>query len=274
MRNMRFWAAASAAAVSMLAFGVAQADSPASPADDTNVVAQGVGGIDYSYVGLNQGLGHANVYGGELGGIVPFSQDFSGQVTGGYHRVDSDGFGANDWNVAGTISWDPHWGRAGVNVGYTSANLLGANASVTNYGVYGEMYGDQYTLGARGGGATISANAFGVGGGSETGGYGGGEAIGYLAPDFAVRGTVGYAGFADGDQWTAGVHGEYLFSRDVPVSGWVGYDYASLGLPGGHVQGNTVSVGLKYYFGGSGSLEHRQRTGEDDWGPAPLDLNH
>ncbi|HTX50934.1 MAG TPA: hypothetical protein VME40_16280 [Caulobacteraceae bacterium] len=267
---------ASAAAVSVLVIGAARADPPAAaPAGDNAITPQGVAGIDYSYVGLNQGLGNANVYGGELGGIVPFSQDFSGQVTGGYHRIASDDIGANDWNVAGTVSWDPHWGRLGVNVGYTDAGLLGASASVTNYGVYGEMYGDQYTLGARGGGATLSANALGVSG-SETGGYGGGEAIGYLAPDFAVRGTVGYVGFSGGNQWTAGVHGEYLFSETVPISGWVGYDYASLGGGGigETVQGNVFSIGLKYYLGGTGSLLHRQRTGEDDWGPAALDLTH
>jgi hypothetical protein len=273
MRNILLGAAA-VAAMSTLVIGSAAADPISTPAGDNAVVSQGVAGIDYSYLGLDQGLGHANVYGGDLGGIVPFSTDFSGQVTGGYHRLDADGGGANDWNVAGTISWDPHWGRAGINVGYTGASLLGASADVTNYGVYGEMYADQFTLGARGGGATISANALGVGSGSETGGYGGGEAIGYLAPDFALRGTVGYAGFSSGDQWTAGVHGEYLFSQSTPISGWVGYDYASLGAPGGHVQGNTFSIGLKYYFGGSGSLEQRQRTGEDDWGPAPLDLTH
>jgi hypothetical protein len=32
-------------------------------------------------------------------------------------------------------------------------------------------------------------------------------------------------------------------------------------------------VGLKYYFGAGGSLQHRQRTGVDDWGPSQLDLN-
>ena len=167
----------------------------------------------------------------------------------------------------------PPLGTRRVNVGYTNASLLGASASVTNYGAYVEGYGDQYTVGARGGGATISANALGVGSGSQTGGYAGGEAIGYLMPDFAVRATVGYVGFSVGNQWTAGVHGEYLFSETVPISGWVGYDYASLGSGGlGSVQGNVFSVGLKYYLGGSGSLVHRQRTGEDDWGPAALDL--
>jgi hypothetical protein len=263
---------AATAAASLITCGLALADPPPAQSD-TTIVPQGVVGGDYSYLGFNQGLGHANVYGGELGGIVPFGSEFSGQVTGGYHRIDASGFGANDWNVAGTVSWDTNMGRLGANVGYTNDNLLGGNANVTNYGVYGEYYaGDEFTLGVRGGGATASANAFGSGSGSSTGGYAGGEAIGYFMPDLAVRGTVGYLGISGGHQWTAGVHGEYLFSQVTPISGWVGYDYSTLGSGGSSIAANTVSVGLKYYFGGSGSLQHHQRTGQDDWGPAALDL--
>lgn len=264
-------AAASAAVLSLAAVAAASAQ-PASP--DNAVVPQGVIGGDYSYVGLNDGLGNANVYGGELGGITPITSDFSGQVTGGYHRIDSHGFGANDWNVAGTVAWSQPWGRLGANVGYTNDSLAGASANITNYGVYGEYFADRFTLGLRGGGATGSASAFGFGTGSQTGGYGGAEAIGYLMPDLAVKGTVGYVGIDSGHQWTAGVRGEYLFSRDTPIAGWLGYDYSDIGGDGFSVHSNTFSVGLKYYFGGSGSLEHHQRTGVDDWGPSQLDLTH
>jgi hypothetical protein len=254
--------------------GLASAD-PAPANGDTVVVPQAVVGGDYGYTGFNQGLGHANTYGVEAGGIMPFSSDFSGQLTGGYHRIDGSGASADDWNVAGTVSWDTTMGRLGANLGYTNEGLSGANANVTNYGVYGEYYaGQQFTLGLRGGGVTGSASAFGVGSGTSTGGYGGGEAVAYLTPNFAARATVGYVGISDGHQWTAGVHGEYLFSEKTPLSGWVGYDYSSIGADGFAVHGNTISIGLKYYFGGSGSLEQHQRTGEDDWGPSTLDLTH
>src|SRR5579864_1703816 len=274
MRYLHLGAACTAVA-SFLSFAANAAPTGVPAGSDNAVVPQAVAGADYSYTSLNQGLGNANIYGGELGGIVPFSNQFSGQVAGGYHRIDSHGSGANDWNIAGTLSWDAQAGRVGVNVGYTSASVVGASAHVTNYGVYGEYYADQYTLGVRGGGATISANAFGFGTGDQTGGYVGGEAVGYLMPDFAARATVGYVGINRGHQWTAGVRGEYLFSETTPISAWLGYDYASIGASGfGSVNGNTFSVGLKYYLGGSGSLEHHQRTGEDDWGPAALDLTH
>src|SRR6185312_4649950 len=252
----------------MLMAAASAAAQPAPPEGDNAVVPQAVIGGDYSYVGLNDGLGHANVYGVELGGITPLTSDFSGQVTGGYHRIDASGFGGNDWNVAGTVAWSRPWGRLGANVAYTNDSLDGLGGEITNYGVYGEYFADRFTLGARGGGATGSAHAFGFGTGSQTGGYGGAEAIGYVTPDLAVRGTVGYVGIDSGHQWTAGVHGEYLFSRDTPVSGWVGYDYADIGGDGFSVHGNTFSVGLKYYLGAGGSLQRHQRTGVDDWGPS------
>jgi hypothetical protein len=274
MRNLLI-SATSVAALAMAA-GLASAD-PAAPGADTAVTPQAVLGGDYSYSGLNQGLGHADSYGGDFGVVLPapYSSDFSGQISGGYHRIESGGFGANDGNVAGTMSWDSTMGRLGANVGYASTNVRGASVDATNYGAYGEYYaGDRITLGLRGGGVTGAANAFGVGSASSTGGYGGGEAVAYLMPDLAARATVGYVGIADGHQWTAGLHGEYLFSETTPLSGWVGYDYSSIGAEGFAVHANTFSIGLKYYFGGSGSLERHQRTGEDDWGPSTIDLTH
>jgi|HubBroStandDraft_1064217.scaffolds.fasta_scaffold123874_2 hypothetical protein len=269
----RSWLIGGVAAIGIAFAGVAVAD-PAPTSNDNAVVAQAVVGGDYSYVGLNQGLGHANVYGGDIGGIVPFSDSFSGQVTGGYQRFDVNGGGANDWNVAGGLAWDRSQGRLGVNVGYSSIGVSNASGNVTNYGVFGTYYaGDQFTLGARAGGVTGTANAFGFTG-SRTGGYAGGEAIAYATPDIAVRGTVGYVGISGGHQWTAGVHGEALLSEKTPISAWAGYDYASIGNNAFSINGNTFSIGLKYYLGGGGSLRTHQRTGEDDWAVAPLDLTH
>ena len=271
--RLLFLAAASAVFGCLFANGTALADPPPD-ASDTTIVPQGVIGGDYSHLWLNHGLGSSNVFGGELSGIVPLGPEFSGQVIGGYHRVEGSGAGANDWNVSGTVSWDTRVGRLGANVGYANTGLRNANADATNYGVYGEYYfGDLATLGLRGGGVTASANALGLGGGRSTGGYVGAEGIGYFTPDVAARGTLGYVGLAGRDRWTAGLRAEYLFSRTTPISGWIGWDYGMLGLGGGReVTSNTFSIGLKYYFGGSGSLEHRQRTGVDDWGPATLDL--
>lgn len=270
----QFLAAASAAALAFVSFSAASAD-PAPPSPDSAVTPQAVVGADYSYVGLNDGLGNANVYGANLGGIVPLQQGspFSFQLTGAYHRIDSHDLGGNDWNVGGAFAWAQPWGRVGANLGYTNDSFAGIGGEVTNYGVYGEYFGDRFTVGARGGGATGSAHAFGFGTGSSTGGYVGGEAIGYAMPNLAVRGTIGYVGIDAAHQLTAGVRGEYLFSETTPISGWVGYNYADLGADGFSVHGNTISIGLKYYFGGGGALQHRDRTGVDDWGPAQIDWN-
>jgi hypothetical protein len=271
----QFFAAASAAVFAFACVTTASAQPASPPSPDNAVVPQAVLGADYSYVGLNDGLGNANVYGADLGGIVPLTpgSPFSVQVTGAYHRVDSHDLGGNDWNVGGAFAWSQPWGRVGANLGYTNDSFAGVGGEVTNYGVYGEYFGDRFTVGARGGGATGSAHAFGLSTGSSTGGYVGGEAIGYAMPNLAVRGTVGYVGIDAVHQLTAGVHGEYLFSETTPLSGWVGYDYADLGADGFSVHGNTFSVGLKYYFGGGGGLQHRQRTGVDDWGPSQIDFN-
>lgn len=271
----QFLAAASAAFFVFAAATAAAADPATAPTPDNAVTPQAVLGADYSYVGLNDHLGNANLYGAELGGIVPLapSSPFSVQVTGAYHHLDSNGLDGNDWNVGGTFAWSQPWGRLGANLGYTNDAFAGVGGEITNYGVYGEYFADRFTVGARGGGATGSAHAFGLSTGSSTGGYVGGEAIGYVTPNLAARATVGYVGIDSVHQWTAGVHGEYLFSETTPISGWIGYDFASIGADGFSVEGNTFSVGLKYYFGGGGALQHRQRTGVDDWGPSEIDFN-
>ena len=168
-------------------------------------------------------------------------------------------------------------GRVGLNVAYTSDSTHGVNASVINYGVFGEYYAnDQFTLGLRGGGATLSGSTGGFGGvfgsGSTTGGYVGGEVVGYATPDFSVLGHVEYIGVKQGSQTSAGARAEYLFSESLPISGWVGYDYATLSGGGASVSSNTFRVGLRYYIGGGGSLVQHDRSGVDGWGPSALNL--
>lgn len=270
MRNQLI-GAASAAAIGFFAFGPAFAAPAAAPSDAT-VVPQGVISADYNYVGAEHG-GYANVGGGELAGIMPLGADFSGQLIGGYQNYSFGGGNVNDWNIAGTASWDNQRGRLGVNVGYTGLNGFGADVDVTNYGAYGEYYAsDRVTAGLRAGGVTASANALGFGGGGSTGGYVGGQLIGYLTPDFDLQGHAGYVGLDGGEQTNVGVQAEYLFSETMPVSGFVGYDYTHFGDDGLGVDENIFSVGLKFYVGGGGPLVARQRSGVDSWAGSALDL--
>jgi hypothetical protein len=275
MRN-HLLAAASAVVLSAIGFGAAMADpAPASPG--YAIVPQAVIGGNYSYIDLNHG-GSANSFGGDAGGIVPFGGGFSGQIQGGYHAIDANHGGGtlNAYNIGGDAAWSSDMGRIGLNVAYAGDSTHGVNAGVTNYGVFGEYYfNDQFTAGLRGGGATLSGSgALGglSGSGSTTGGYVGGEVVGYLMPDLDLQGHVQYVGFKQGNQTSAGVLGEWLFSESLPISGWVGYDYADLSGGGAHLTSNTVSVGVNFYIGGDGSLLQRRRSGVDGWGPSALNI--
>jgi hypothetical protein len=275
--------AACAAALAAFACGAAVADpapAPAAASTSYAVVPQAVIGVDYSYLSLNHG-GDANTFGGEAGGIVPFGGGFSGQVFGAYHSLDlSHGGGTvNSYNVGGAAAWSDDMGRIGLNVAYTGDNTHGANLDVTNYGVFGEWYAsDQFTLGLRGGGATLSASSGGFGGffgsGSTTGGYVGAEVVGYATPDLDVQAHVNYISVKKGNQTALGAQAEWLFSEDIPVSGWIGYDYTTLSGGGFSENVNTFSVGLRYYIGGGGSLVQHHRSGVDGWGPAALDVQY
>jgi len=270
---------ASAVALSAISFAAAQAD-PAAPAAASSGYAiqpQAVIGGDYSYISANHG-GSANDFGGEAGGIVPFGGGFSGQVAGGYHSIDANHGGGtlNSYDIGGAVAWSSDMGRIGGNVAYADVSGGGVNGSITNYGAFGEYYAnDQFTLGLRGGGVTLQGSgAFGGlhGSGSTSGGYVGGEVVGYVTPDVDISGQVEYTGIKQGSQTKLGIDAEWLFSEEIPISGWVGYDYASISGGGVSADTNTVSVGLRYYIGGNGSLVQRHRSGVDGWGSAPVTL--
>jgi hypothetical protein len=276
MRNHLF-VAACAAAVSLLGVGVAVADPAPAPATSYAIVPQAVIGGDYSYISANHG-GAANDFGGEAGGILPFGGGFSGQVEGAYHNLSENhgGGSADVYDVGGALAWSNDMGRIGANVAYSNVSSGGVNGSVTNYGVFGEYYaGDQFTIGLRGGGASLQGSGTfgGLGGsGSTTGGYVGAELVGYATPDFDVQGHVEYDGIKQGSQTRVGVMAEWLFSEEIPISGTVGYDYTTLSGGGASESTNTVSVGLHYYIGGNGSLVQRHRSGVDGFGAAPVQL--
>ncbi|MGH6958786.1 MAG: hypothetical protein ACREEW_19145 [Caulobacteraceae bacterium] len=259
--------AASAAAIGLLAFGVANAD-PA-PAD-TAVVPQGTVSGSYSYLTANHGA-NANIWSVQGAGIAPVMGDFSVQLKAGYDGLGLKGGDFNNWRVSGAASWDSARGRLGVNSGFDALNGLGTNLDFVNYGAYGEFYvGPRITLGLRGGGATGWASALGARSNDFNGGYVGGEGIYYLMPDLDAQGHVEYDTVGGLRQTNVGLQAEYLYSQDLPISGWVGYDYTHFDGAGVSLDDNKFSVGLRYYIGGSGSLVNHQRTGVDDWATAPL----
>jgi hypothetical protein len=252
-----------AALLGALSFGAASAEQ------STAVVPSATVGVDYSYIDANHGLGHVNDYGVNGSGILPLGSNFVVQGDAGYHNLQASGTSVNNWTVGGSVAYTHALGRIGATVAYNAFDVSGANLNVTNYGAFGEWYvNDRATLGVKGGGATLSGSFGGFGLGNTTVGYAGGEALGYLTPDLSVSGSVDWAGKNGVNVTSGGVQGEYLISHQYPVSVFGGYTYTDLSGFGGGEQANTFSIGVKYYFGGNGSLVEHQRTGIDNWGPA------
>jgi hypothetical protein len=257
--------AACAAAFGVFACGSAMAD-PAPAASDA-VVAQGTISADYTDLNVNHLSGNVNDWGGGASGVLPLGGDFAVQADGGYHELNARGGDIGQWNVGGALAWTPAMGRLGVNVTYTGFDVShgGGNVDLTTYGAYGEWYaGDRLTADLKAGGARLSAGFGGVSG-NGTLGYVGGQLVGYATPDFAVTGSVDWAGRSGINITTASLQAEYLVSHDMPLSVFGGYTYTDFSSI---TRANAFSIGLKYYFGGGGSLVQHQRTGVDSWGPA------
>jgi len=185
----------------------------------------------------------------------------------GFDRL-SDSVGANTvWNLGATGFWSNDTFRAGATVNYTDVKFGSDSGSINfvNYGAFGEFFLDSFTLGAKGGGFSGSDSLNGT--------YVGGEAVGYAMPDLAFSGTVDYTKLnlstVDFNETDFTVQGEWLFSEETPLSIYGGYTHTSFtGAQSG--DGNTVFVGIRFYFNptGTASLEQRQRTGSVGWGAA------
>jgi hypothetical protein len=126
--------------------------------------------------------------------------------------------------------------------------------------VFGELFvSNAITIGVKGGGADGTANFSGLGSGSASGGYVGGELTGYVMPDLAIKGSVNYVD-VDGAKVTVyGIGFEYLVSESVPFSIFGGYNCVDLSAASGH--GNNWLVGLKFYTDQPAPLVTRHRTG-------------
>jgi hypothetical protein len=88
------------------------------------------------------------------------------------------------------------------------------------------------------------------------------QVTGYLFPDFALTGGIGYTHLNRiGAETDLTVQGEYLLSQETPFAVFAGYTYSDLSDGGGSV--STFLVGLRFYFNTDGfsSLKERQRSG-------------
>ena len=215
---------------------------------------------DYANINLDHGGPAANVYGVEGSGMFPLGwSGLNFQADASYHDYVLTGPNVNNWNFGGEVFWRAPEGLVGGTVGYDS--LDHPTAHITHYGGFGEYYIDRFTLAVKGGGFSGTAGADGY--------YVGGQALGYLTPDFALDGNIDYYNF-NHNAFNPNFHetdytaeGEWLVSENMPVSVFGGYTYSE--YPGAN--SNTFFVGLRFYANPAGSspLVDRQRNGALEW---------
>lgn len=174
------------------------------------------------------------------------------------------------WSYGGDIYWRDYAGSFGINANSSIASNVGALSvkatpySLQTYGLFSQWFAEPYlTLELKGGRFERQDEGF----------YGDGAIVLYPYHDMALSVTVDYAGaqHVREEVRDVDVTVEYLPVHEVPVSLYVGYDYAvESQLP--HQQVSVLLVGIKAYLGGggrSGSLVDYQRNGTTNWDAAP-----
>jgi hypothetical protein len=177
-------------------------------------------------------------------------------------------------SYGGDVYWRDYAGSFGINANASTATDLAAlsnkaapapySYSVQTYGLFGQWFAEPYlTLEMKGGRFE----------GKIEGLYGDGAVVLYPYHDMALSLTADYA---DAEHLRKDVRDlvftvEYLPVHDVPVSLYIGYDFAYANqLP--HQQVSVLLVGIKAYIGGegrTGSLVDYHRNGTTDWDAAP-----
>jgi hypothetical protein len=243
------------------------------PAIAAPVVASADLNAGYNYSSFNKGGGAVNDWMINGAGVVPIGTNWAVQGNAGYsHITGSGGTQNNDYGVASGF-YSNQMGRLGASVAYTQLYPSQGSATATSYGAFVDWYAsDMFTLSGRGGGISGSISTGGHHVNASGADYFGGQAIAYLQPNLALNGAVDYVRLPFSgvtvESTSYGVGGEYLLSQAMPLSVSAGSHYTNYSLLGFKADANVFSVSLKYYFGGNGSLEDHQRSGEESWGVA------
>jgi hypothetical protein len=210
---------------------------------------------------------HTNAWG--LGGQLAFglAPEFGAQIDAGYTNVNlGSGFSNSSlWNIGGHAFFAPAMGRLGGTLNYQSFSGGGAASfNIKHYGAFGEYYAtDIVTIGGNAGGTSV-----GNCGGCSDGGYVSGGATFYAMPNLGLTGTIGYMNIGGIKNTTFGVSGEWLFSEEVPISGFIGYNNIDPSSGGGNY--DQFLTGIKFYMTGNGfTLVEKHRNGA----LSPLVLN-
>ncbi len=171
------------------------------------------------------------------------------------------------WTAGGTFFWrDPNVGMLGVDVGYQSADV-GISGDGFRIGGRGEYYcGDHWTIGAAAGWEQVDFHSI-----SRIDGWYANAQVKYYWNDrtsFSLNGNYYTANVSaapiNANQWSVGLEGEYLISRDTPVSvyGGVRYGDFNVNFTSHDPTDWTVYAGLKFRFGNDGgALVDQDRNG-------------
>jgi|GEM_PF-1002407 len=245
----------------------------ASPAAATPVTASGDLDGGYTYNSVNNGGGNSNAWTINGAGVVPLGANWAVQGNVGYNSITGSAGKISEDNTYGVASgfYAGAMGRVGASVSYASLDATVITADATSYGAFADWYAsDRYTLSVRGGAITGTGRVHGFSASVSGGDYFGGQAIVYIQPNLDLSGTIDYVRLPilrTSVQTTVySLAGEYLVSQTRPLAVTMGYSYATVSVLGFNAAANRFSIGLKYYFGGGGSLEDHQRSGSENWG--------
>jgi hypothetical protein len=156
-------------------------------------------------------------------------------------------------------------GRVGAAGGYGQLNLAGDKINDGSYGVFGDWYINPYfTASARFGAVEVSGSGI-----NSTKEYGGAQLVGYALPDLAISATYDEYQLSDITHQSATLKGEWLVSKQMPVSLFASYSAVTF-KEGATENIRTYMFGVKFYFGGGGSLRDRQRDGAESWGSSTV----
>ncbi len=171
------------------------------------------------------------------------------------------------WTAGGTFFWrDSNVGLLGVDLGYQSADA-GISGDGFRLGVRGEYYcGDRWTIGAAAGWEQVDFHSI-----ARIDGWYGNAQVKYYWNDktsFSLNGNYYTADVHSpsikNNQWSVGLEGEYLISRDTPVSVYGGVRYGDFNVAFSSRDPTdwTVYAGIKFRFGNDGgSLADQDRNG-------------
>lgn len=268
--TFKSWAAAGASCLAIAALAAASAN-PATAAKNSYA---GMVTLGYSYTDfdLQNGIGNFNTDTFIGSGAVVFNLegDWFAQADFSFasHSPDVNGLpvslSLDTWNAGGTVFWrDPSVGMLGVDAAYQSADI-GISGDGYRVGARGEWYpNDRWTVFGAVGWEQLDFNLI-----TFDGVYANLGVKYYVNDKISLSLNANYyelnpgnlpipASF-DTQQWSVGAEGEYLFSRDTPVSVYGGVRYGEFNIdntPPGFQDPNqwTAYVGLKFRFGNDGA---------------------